>query len=310
MIIGLDIGGTNIRAGLVHNGKIVKCVRLPTCANIGPDKSLEQIKRTVQSLLKKASATASAIGIGVAGIIDSDQGIVRYSPNFKGWCNIGLARILAKEFKKPVKVINDVNAILLGEWKYGAAKGYRNVFLFTLGTGVGGAAVCEGNLVFGSCGFAGEFGHMTIKYNGAKCVCGNKGCLERYVGARYIVAKAKALARKTRSVLWKYNKLTPKIIAREARNGDETARQILTKIGYLIGVGVSNIINLLDPQIVVISGGIARAGGILFRPIRKAAHQRVVGSEYRRYEIVPGKLSDNAGILGAAYFASQKSLRR
>jgi len=299
-IIGLDVGGTNIRVGLVRDGRIVDKTRFPTSTHLGPGTSIEQIKTAIREFVDRASS----IGIGIAGIIDSKNGIVRLSPNFKGWQNIRLGNILKKEFAKPVRVLNDVNAILLGEWQSGAGKGKKDVFLFTLGTGVGGAAVCEGKLLFGATGFAGEFGHTTIKYNGPRCLCKNYGCLERYVGARYIVNLAKEKIRKKSSALKKYKVLTPKIIADEAKKGDDVAKEVYSKIGYYIGVGISNIINLLDPEVIIISGGIAKAGRALFEPVRRTVAERVVGNEYRSYKILPAALGDDAGILGAAYFAS------
>ncbi len=300
--IGIDIGGTNIKAGLVHNQRVIKKVVLPTIANKGPELCIGQIKRAIELL----QTSVSRIGIGIAGIIDSKNGIVRYSPNLKGWFDTQLSDILGEEFGKKVRILNDVNAVLLGEWQYGAGKGYGNIFLFTLGTGIGGAAVCQGKMVFGANGFAGEFGHTIIKYNGPKCVCGKKGCLERFVGSRYIVQRALLKIKSQRSTLRKYKLLTPKIIAQEARSGDIVAQKVFEETGYYIGIGVSNIINLLDPEIVIISGGIARAGRVLFEPIRKTVKQVVIGNKYRQYKIIPAKLGDNAGILGSAYFASPK----
>ncbi|MEO0123176.1 MAG: ROK family protein [candidate division WOR-3 bacterium] len=300
--IGIDVGGTNIKAGLVFKGRVIKKEKLPTLADAGPEECINQIKNAIKNFVK----ASSSIGIGIAGIIDSRNGIVRYSPNLKGWYDIELARILKKEFKRSVKILNDVNAILLGEWIYGAGKGYKNIFLFTLGTGVGGAAICEGKMLFGANGFAGEFGHTVINFNGPKCVCGNFGCLERYVGSRYIVELAlRKLARK-KSSLRKYNNLTPKIIASEARKGDSVAREVFEEIGYYIGIGVSNIINLFDPDIVIISGGISNAGKILFEPIKKTVKRLILGPEYRNVKIVPAKLGDDAGILGSAHFANAK----
>jgi glucokinase len=210
---------------------------------------------------------------------------------------------LGRAYGIPVRVLNDVNAICLGEWKYGAAQGHDNVFLFTLGTGVGGAAICEGKLLFGANGFAGEFGHTKIDLNGPKCMCGQYGHLERYVGARYIVARAKRKMKKKKSTLCRYPTLTPEIIAGAAKKGDHVAREVFSEVGYYIGVGVANILALFDPDIVIISGGISRAGRILFDPIRSTVKQSVLGAEYRRYKILPAKLGDDAGILGAALFA-------
>lgn len=300
--IGIDVGGTNIKAALVLGRKITKRSRIATLARAGAQRTIQQIKSAIEPLQKKAGS----IGIGIAGIIDSQNGVVRYSPNLKGWNNIPLAKMLHQEFHLPTRVLNDVDAICLGEWKYGVARGHDNVFLFTLGTGVGGAAICEGKLLFGANGFAGEFGHTTINWKGPKCVCGHHGHLERYVGAKYIVALAKKKMRVRESSLSEYSVLTPEIIARAAKGRDIVAVEVFEEIGYYIAIGVSNILALFDPDIVVISGGIARAGRILFQPVRKHVKQLVLGASLRRYHIVAAMLGDDAGILGAALFAQIK----
>ncbi len=305
MILGLDIGGTNIKAGVVNAGRIVRRYRFPTRAQ-KRHAAVEQIKRVVD----RFAGQISAVGIGCAGIIDSEKGIVRYSPNFSGWENVELGPMLAREINKPVRVINDVNAIMLGEWKFGAARGHDNAFLFTLGTGVGGAAVVEGRLLFGACGFAGEFGHTTIDHEGPRCSCGNRGCLERYVGSRHIVGLARRLIRNERSTLRACSALSPRIIAREARRGDRVARAVFEKIGTYIGVAVSSIVNLLDPEIVIISGGIARAGAILFEPVRKTVDRLILGAAFRDLKIIAAKLGDDAGVLGAAAWAAEKNVRK
>lgn len=297
--LGIDIGGTNIKAGIIYRDKVIKKVNLLTRGDDGPQECINQIKKAIRNFVKEAST----IGIGIAGIIDSKNGIVRYSPNLRGWQDVELGKILKKEFKIPVKILNDVNAILLGEYIYGAGRGYKNVFLFTLGTGVGGAVICEDRLLFGTNGFAGEFGHTVINFNGPKCLCGNYGCLERYVGAKYIVELAKRKISKVESRLKDYKELTPKLIADEAKKGDRVAKEVFEEIAYYIGIGVSNIVNLFDPEVVIISGGISQAGKILFEPIRKIVKERILGPNYRRLKIIPAKLGDDAGILGSAYFA-------
>ncbi len=298
--VGVDIGGTNIKSALVHRGKIEKRMKLPTMSQRGVTEVINQIRAAIRPFV----ADASGIGIGIAGIIDSRTGVVRYSPNLYEWNDIKLGRILKKEFRLPVKILNDVNAFCLAEWQYGAAKGYDNVFLFTLGTGVGGAAICEGRPLFGANGFAGEFGHTVIKYNGPRCTCNNYGHLERYVGARYIVANAERRMKKGYSSLRKYKKLNPKIIAQEAKKGDKISKEVFSEIGFYVGIGVTNIIALFDPDVVVISGGVSRAGRILFDPVRRTVAKRLLGAQFRNYKIIPAQLGDDAGILGAVYFAS------
>jgi len=301
-IIGIDVGGTNIKAALVFGRKINGRARIATLAKAGVERTIQQIKSAIEPLQEEANS----IGIGIAGIIDSRNGVVKYSPNLKGWNNIPLAKILHQEFNLPTGVLNDVDAICLGEWKYGVARGHDNVFLFTLGTGVGGAAICEGKLLFGANRFAGEFGHTTINWKGPKCVCGHHGHLERYVGAKYIVALAKKKMKARKSSLSRYNILTPEIIARAAKGGDNVACEVFAEIGDYIAIGIANILALFDPDIVVISGGIARAGRVLFDPVRANVRRHVLGANLRHYRIVATMLGDDAGILGAALFAQMK----
>jgi glucokinase len=298
-IIGIDIGGTNIKAALTFGNKITRRRKIPSLAEHGMKRSVAQIRSVIEPLLKNARA----IGIGIAGIIDSRAGTVRFSPNLRGWKDVPLARILRQSYGIRVRIVNDVNAICLGEWQHGAARGHDNVFLFTLGTGVGGAAICEGRLLFGANGFAGEFGHTTIDPNGPRCMCGQRGHLERYAGAKYIVARAKRKMKNKKSLLAEYPVLTPEIIARVAKKGDVVACEVFSEVGYYVGIGVTNILALFDPDIVIIAGGIARAGKVLFDPIRKTVRDLALGVEYRKFKILPAQLGDDAGILGAALFA-------
>lgn len=298
-VIGLDVGGTNIKAGLVRGNRILRRSHYPSRAKAGGEAVYGQICGAIRPM----AHLVAGIGIGSAGIIDSVRGLVRYSPNL-GWHDFPLARRLVREFKKPVRVINDVNAILLGEWRYGAARGSDDVFLLTLGTGVGGASICRGRMVFGANGFAGEFGHATINFRGPRCTCGNRGCLESYVGTKFILRRARKLMKTMRSRLSKHPVLTPKIIADEARRGDPAGLRLFEEIGNYLGIGISNLLNLFDPGLIVISGGISRAGAVLFDPIRRAIKQSDQGTGRRRYRIVPGRLGDDAGILGAAFYAT------
>ena len=303
-IIGLDVGGTNIKAALVFGRRVKRRVKIASGAQFGIEDSIPQIKRAIAPLRKEAVA----IGIGIAGIIDSENGVVKFSPNLKGWENVPLGKIVRREYGMRVRVLNDVNAICLGEWKYGSAKGFNNVFLFTLGTGVGGAAICDGRLLFGAHGFAGEFGHTTIDPNGPECMCGQRGHLERYAGAKYIVARALQKMKKQKSSLARHDALTPEIIATAAKKGDRVASEVFAEVAYYIGIGVANILALFDPDLVIISGGIARAGRVLFDPVRKHVRQLVLGAKHRRYKILPAKLGDDAGVLGAAFFAAQRTM--
>jgi glucokinase len=296
---GVDVGGTYIKCARLRGTKILKRITMETRAREGLAVSLQQILTAINRIGKDAVG----IGIGIAGIIDSKHGIVRYSPNMPGWDEVPLARLLERKSGVPVRILNDVNAACLGEWQYGAAKGCDDVFMLTVGTGVGGAAVCAGHLQFGAHGFAGEFGHIIIKENGKKCACGNRGCLEAYVGVQPITRLARRLLRNRKSSLHEVERITPRSIAREAKKGDRVACEVYARIGHYLGIGITNIVHLYDPQVVIVSGGISNAGRILFDPLRRTVKECVIGSKFRRYRIVPPALADDAGILGAVYFA-------
>ncbi len=300
-ILGLDIGGTNIKIGLVKGARLQRRAHCPTVPGTKRGGVYEQIRQAIWPW----APIVSRIGIGCAGIIDSARGVVRYSPNL-GWRDFPLGLRLAREFKIPVWIINDVNAILLGEWRYGAARQANDVFLLTIGTGVGGAAICNGKMVMGANGFAGELGHTTINFRGPRCTCGQRGCLESYVGTKFLLRRAHRLMKISRTRLSRYPLLTPRIIAEEARRGDPISRRLFEEMGFYLGIGISNLLNLLDPALIVIAGGISRAGAILFNPLRRAIQQNDQGAGCRRYRIVPGRLGDDAGILGASYYAASQ----
>jgi glucokinase len=304
--VGLDVGGTNIRCALVRGHRIVKRASLASRADKGCDASLRQIQAAIDGFDTKIHG----IGIGIAGIIDSKRGIVRYSPNMPGWNDVPLVKILEKKFSVPVRILNDVNAACLGEWRYGAAQGRNDVFMLTVGTGVGGAAVCNGELQFGAHGFAGEIGHVVIRDRGRKCACGNRGCLEQYVGARPISRLARKLMKNRKSSLSRSDTIDPRTIASAAHKGDRVARDVYAQVGYYLGVGITSVINLFDPEIVIIAGGIAQAGKILFDPIKETVNKRVMGRKFRNFSIMPPKLGDDAGILGAVYYAKSKGQLR
>lgn len=302
--LGVDVGGTNIKCARIKNSKILEWVKVETLARDGFEQSFKQILTAINAL----GQGARSIGIGIAGIIDSSKGIVRYSPNIPGWDEVPLAKMIKARFNVPVYILNDVSAFCLGEWQYGAAKGCRDVFMITVGTGVGGAAICGGKPQFGAHGFAGEIGHMIIKEDGKKCSCGNRGCLESYVGVRPIMQLARKMMRKKKSSLRLHKNITPQIIAQEARHGDRVAKKVYDKIGYYLGIGITSIIHLYDPEIVIVSGGVSKAGKILFDPLRKTVQQHVMGSKFRTCKIVAPTLGDNAGVLGAVYYA--RSVKR
>jgi glucokinase len=294
--IGCDIGGTNVKMGLVdERDKVVHTLILPSPSRQDPMEMVACLKQSCEALSQGRNVIG--LGIGVAGVIDFAQGLVHTSPNLPKWKEVFLQKMVESRLRVRTRVDNDANVVLLGEWIAGAAKGARQAVGMTLGTGVGGALVLDGKLFRGAQGGAGEIGHTSVQADGPKCSCGNRGCLERYVGARYLVGRYLALKREKAA---DREGVTPAVIAERARKGDRTAVQILQEAGTWVGVACANLLNLLQPEVIVIGGGVAGAGKLLFEAIRKEVRERAYEVNWRRTRVVPGKLKERAGIIGAA----------
>lgn len=299
--LGVDVGGTNTRLGLVdEHGKIVARARISTLMGEGPESLVERIASKALSIAK--DETIAQVGVGIAGLIDHHKGIVRFSPNLVGWKDVPLKEMLHERFGVPVAVGNDANVIAWGEYRFGGY-GTEHLFCFTIGTGVGGGIVSDGRLILGANDAAGEFGHTPLDPDGSRCACGLRGCLESYVGSRHLVALAK-LRMKKRSHLARFTskeELTPKLLAKAAREGDEVAQKIFTEAGERIGRALGNVVQLLDPEVIVVNGGISKAGDLIIKPIRESLRHYTMPLSDRRLRVVRSSLVERAGILGAAF---------
>ena len=284
--IGIDIGGTNIKVGLVRRGKVIKMISVPA----GPD----MVKRIIQAVDSiRSKRPVERIGIGCAGLVDPEKGLVYYSPNIEEFKDLPLARIIEDYFHIHTTILNDVNGFLYGEFRFGAGKGYNNLIGLTVGTGVGGAAIIEGQMLWGSGYMAGEFGHMVIKADGPLCSCGRRGCLEIMASQTRIIRMAKRC----------HLRMTdPRGVAFLARRGERRAMEIYDEIGRSLAIGIGNLINIFDPEVVIIGGGIAKAGPVLFGPIKRYLKGEVMGYRYRNFQIKKAKLDSAANLLGPAYF--------
>ncbi len=310
--IGIDLGGTNIKFGLVTvQGKIIYRRNILTQAEQGPELTITRMINCLKELKQLfARDKIRQIGIGCAGLIDHKKGIVHFSPNLPNWQDIPLKTWLENELKIPVFVGNDANAFVLGEYCFGAGRKSDNLFAITLGTGVGGGMVLHGKLWLGWNQAAGEIGHTTINPKGPKCKCGNHGCLERYVGASYIVARTISKLKSKKSTKSSYLSqfrtqpalITPKIICWAAKQGDQLAKAIVEETGHYLGIGVANIISLLDPAVIIIGGGVSGFGKLLLDAVRATVKRRIMNFSGRRVKIVLAKLKDSAAILGASQF--------
>ena len=337
--IGVDLGGTDIKAGLVSSVGDISCrVVLPTDVEVGGPKFVAaRIAEAVRQVLVKApenhrDTNEIWIGLGAPGLIIAETGVVHFSPNFPGWSDIPLVDYVNAELAKldiskdvvkrsshikDYKLIlkgmdNDVNVMTLGEFRHGAGIGYKSIVALTLGTGVGGGVVIDGQLYHGSQNTAGELGHTIVDPNGRYCGCGNQGCLEAYAGAKNIVERTQAKIETGRETILlgevtnlasDGTSLTPRQIAEAAQAGDQLAMEIFAETGRYIGIALTSIAHILNPQIAIIGGGIAEAGEkLLFEPIRAELSKRAMDIP-ARMKIVKAHLGNDAGIVGAAMLA-------
>lgn len=306
--IGVDIGGTNIKIALVDmQGKIVYSNTTPTRADMGYEYSIANVKQAIADLMKETNSdknTVEAIGFGFPGQIDYQSGIVRLLPNMPGWIEIPVAKIMEDEFKIPTRLDNDVRVATLGELKYGAGKGCQNLVCITVGTGIGSGLVLNGKLVRGARNAAGEIGHIKMTMgDGPLCGCGDYGCFEAYASGPSIVAMAKEYIKGGKSSKFKElatEEMSPYIVAQAALQGDVVAKRIYAKMGEVIGLGLTSAINLLNPERVIIGGGVADAGDILFEPIKDTIARRAMPIQASSVEIVPAQLGNAAGVIGAS----------
>ncbi len=312
-VIAADIGGTKILAALfLPDGKLFAKATRPTHVAEGVSPVIDRLFSAIDDLLNQNGikpGQLGGIGIACAGGVDTGHGIVvTPSPNMPGWTDVALGEIVGKKYNVKTAIVNDASAAALGEHRFGAGKGVKNLVLLTLGTGIGGGIIIDGNLYLGAIGAAGELGHMTIEDNGPACGCGNRGCLEVLASGSAIARDAVKRIRqgsKTNIVTMtggKMESVTAEIVAEAARSGDVLARDVMARAAYYLGVGLVNIVNIFNPEMVVIGGGMAALGDILIEPGRKLVAERAFSISSRAVRIVTAKLGNEAGVYGAAAF--------
>ncbi len=307
-IIGVDLGGTYIKAGSVSkDGTLLNQTSVPSNGEIGPDAVVAQIAKAVDTIRQKhGGEELLGVGIGSPGMVDLDGGTVKYPPNFAGWKVFRLGDEVAKKIGVRVEVENDANAAAVGEQKFGAGRGFNNFIMVTLGTGVGGGFIVDGKVFRGESGGAGEIGHITINYDGPLCGCGNRGCVEAYVGQKYLSRRvAEQLKSRPDSLINKLiggnpENLEPKIISQAADQGDAFALEVWKETGRYVGAAVAAAFNLFDVGVLIIGGGVANAGKPLFDSIEETVKGRVLSPIRPRVKILKAQLENSAGIVGAA----------
>ncbi len=316
-VVAVDLGGTKIISAIVApGGEVLARDYRPAQASEGVEAVTTRIKASIDSLLmaqKLAPPQLKAVIVAAAGVIDMEHGVVTKSPNLPGWENIPLGKIIGQKYGIPVHVINDAKAAVLGEHRVGAGKGARNLVFVTVSTGIGGGIIIDGKLYFGASGGAGEVGHMTIDVNGPKCTCGNTGCLEMLASGTAVARDAiERIRRGEKSALLEVvggraERITAKEVFEAARAGDQLAVSVVARATNYLGVGMVNLVNLLNPEIIVVGGGLAKAGDFLLGPVRRIVMERAFRHLAEAVRIVTAALGDDAGILGAALFAYENT---
>ncbi|UQZ36575.1 glucokinase [Paenibacillus sp. PK3_47] len=315
-IIGIDLGGTNIKAALFTAEFTVKSeLSIPTEAAKGPAHVLERIRTAVDLLVEEGSITLQqikAMGLGIPGLLNPEKGISIFSPNFPGWEQIHIVNEMMQYYDFPVFIDNDVRVNLYGEWQFGAGRGYDNVVLLTLGTGLGSGIIHNGKVLYGTTFSAGEIGHMNMYREGRPCRCGSSGCLGRYVSAVGMVNTFKEKLHEGRASIiqeWTggdHELITALMISKAYDLADQLSVQVMHETGTLLGYGLSNVINLLNPQAVIIGGGMAAAGDRLLSSVRASVSAHALKLSGGSCTILQAELGNRAGTLGAAYYAGSK----
>ena len=275
---------------------------------MGYEFTVNNIKQAIYELLKETKLEAKdiqGIGFGFPGQVDYKAGIVRNAPNIPGWVEVPIAKLIEDEFHIPTRVDNDVRCAALGELNYGAGKGCENMVCITVGTGIGSGLIINGKLVRGASNAAGEIGHIKLQmHEGPICGCGDTGCFEAFASGPSIVAMAEEYIKGGKSTKFREmangTAITPFIVCEAAKAGDPVAQRIFTIMGEYLGIGLSSVVNLLNPEKIIIGGGVADAGEILMRPLVDTLRKRAMKIAGSAVEVVPAQLGNTAGVIGAS----------
>ena len=311
-VLGIDIGGTNLVVGSVaEDGSALHALDSePTHAEAGQTDVLDRLitlaQRTIERTRQEVSgADIIGVGVGAPGPLDTKRGIVLLTPNL-GWVNLPLRQIIHERLGLPAALDNDANCAVLGEWWMGAARGTRNAIGITIGTGIGGGIIVDGKLYHGASDCAGEIGHTTIDTEGRRCKCGNYGCLEAYASGPNIALraveelKAGAVSRLADYVGGDLRQVTAQTVYQAAHDGDQLALEVVNDTAKFLGVGIANLLNVFNPEVVVVCGGVTLAGDRLFDPLRREVARRAFKPAVSVCRIIPCELSGTAGVYGAA----------
>ena len=311
-VLAVDIGGTTIRLALVSTeGQIMAREHCPTMAEEGPGPVIDRMLSAIKGFLHSHNVDLSrlhSVSIAAAGAIDTDNGIVTMSPSLPGWVDIPLRSNIEAAYGRSPFILSDASAAALGEHWFGAGRNSANLVYITVSTGIGGGIIVDNNLYSGTSGSAGEIGHMTIDVNGAVCNCGSLGCLETLASGTAVAREAiRRIGNGEASSLTKtrggIEYITAEKVGQAAREGDTLALAVISRAARYLGVGLANLVNILNPDMIIVGGGLSKLGDLLLEPAREVVRERAFGLPAQAVRVVPSQLGDDAGILGAAVFA-------
>ena len=315
-VLAIDLGGTQIRAAIISNaGQVMAKEHQFTLPDEGPQSVIERILLTTDRLLSLGNIDLSqldSISIAAAGAIDLDKGLVTSSPNLPGWHDVSLRDIVGEKYRVNTFLLNDASAAALGEQRFGAGKGVNNLIYLTVSTGIGGGIIINGELYSGASGAAGEIGHMAINVNGPRCNCGSIGCLEMLASGTAVAREAiRRISHGEKSsiteiVEGQIENITAEKVGVAARGGDYLASEVILEAATYLGIGMVNLVNIFNPEMIVVGGGMSKMGDLLLEPARQVVRERAFSLSAQAVRIVPARLGDDAGALGAAIFARQQ----
>ncbi|WP_455381936.1 ROK family protein [Salinispira pacifica] len=308
LYLAVDLGGSKTAVGVVDaDGKLIHRTAEPTRLAEGPSGVFDHISRLCNPLLDAHPGIAAA-GMTLPGPVVPERGLLLFAP-YSGWADVPVARMLEQRIGMAVAIENDVNACALAERRFGSAKGVDTFLWVTVSAGIGGGVVANGRPVRGAHGMSGEIGHVIVEENGALCGCGNRGCLEAEAAGPAWARRARLLMSEGRATLLRERcsgdegRIDARLIAKAARDGDELCLEVIDYAGRRIGRGLASFVNLLDPALVVVGGGVALSLDLLLPAIERELPLRTIGARYYRYPVIPSALGYDAALIGAATIA-------
>jgi glucokinase len=312
----VDLGGTKIGCAFAgSNGEILGEETVPTDAHEGPEAVLKRMAELTSALARKVGREPAALGMGVPGLVDLEHGVTKFLPNLPGqWRDVPVRDILSPQVRCPVYLLNDVRTATLGELTFGHGRTSQTMVFFALGTGIGGGVAVDGKLRLGPLGAAGELGHHTILPDGPLCGCGNHGCVEALASGPAITAEGVRLmligqAPKLHAIVQgDASQVSPRTMAEAAEEGDEAIREAIVRAAQYLGIAVSNVVVTLHPDLIVLGGGVAGIGALLFDAVREAMRSRVRMFPVDDIRVEHSLLGDRAGVLGGIALAMKGGL--